>query len=283
MKKILLLLLALMMCISLCSCDSLLKKAKSMVTGEAESEMPRDYIATLENETFAYELYDEYVKLIEYIAPESENTVVDIPTEIDGRPVTVIGSLCFYETANKVTQVNISSSVTTIDENAFYYVEGITAITIPDNVKKIGSRAFAWCNNLETVTLGAGITMIPEFCFNHCSALKTINVPESVTKISTRAFSYCDSLTEFVVPQNVKEIGDRVFDSCTNLEYLYFEGSDTVIGSNLFENSEKTVVISADGSTAKAYCEQNGLRWSTSKDVEAIVPGESSEVENTSN
>ncbi len=272
MKKILVLLVAVTLCISLCSCDTILKKAKSAVTGEQESEMPDDYIATLENEQFTYELYDSYVKLTKYIAPEGSDTIVYIPSEIDGRPVTCIGSLCFYETENAVTQVIISSSVTTIDENAFYYVDGITEITIPDSVTKIGSRAFAWCNNLETVTIGSGIEEIPEYCFNHCSSLKTVSIPAQITKINTRAFSYCNAMTEVVIPQTVTELGERVFDSCSNLEYVYFEGESTVLGNDVFEKCEKNVVISTESSSAKKYCEDNGLRWSTSKDIEAIVP-----------
>ena len=282
MKKILVLLIAVMLCISLCSCDSILKKAKSAVTGEEESEMPDDYIATLENDEFKYELYDSYVKLIAYIAPEGSETAVSIPSEIDGKQVTTIGSLCFYDTENAVTAVNIPSSVTTIEENAFYYVDGLTEITIPDSVTKIGSRAFAWCNNLENVNLGNGLTEISDFCFNHCTSLKSFTVPAQITKIGARAFSYCDGLTEIVIPDTVTEMGDRVFDTCPNLEYVYFEGESTVFGNDVFENCEKTVVISPENSSAKSYCEENGLRWSTSKDIEAIFPGETSDSEDSS-
>ena len=284
MKRIILLLVSALLCLSLCSCDSILKKAKSAVTGEEISEMPKDYIATLENQEFSYELYDSYVKLIKYIAPEGESTVVNIPSEIDGRPVTTIGSLCFFDTENDVTEVNISFSVTTIEENAFYYSEGITEITIPDNVRKIGSRAFAWCNNLEAVYMGKGLTEIPEFCFNHCSALKNVNIPPQIAKIGTRAFSYCDGLADFVVPSTVTSVGERAFDSCINLEYLFFEGESTIIGANVIDSCEKAIIIAKDSSTAKQYCEENGLRWSVSKDIEAVVPGvEESESDTSEN
>ena len=149
MKKVLLLLLAAALCLSLCSCDSLLKKAKSYVTGVEESEMPDDYITSLENEDFKFDLYKSYVKLTAYIG---EATEVTLPTELEGKPVTVIGSLCFFETVG-VTSVSISSSITTIEESAFYYCDKLTSIVIPDNVTKIGSRAFAWCDSLETVVL----------------------------------------------------------------------------------------------------------------------------------
>lgn len=283
MKKILLLLVAFTLCISMCSCDSILKKAKSAVTGEEESEMPEDYIATLENDEYKYELYDSYVKVIAYIAPEGSDTAVTVPSEIDGKPVTTIGSLCFYDTENPVTAVTIPSSVTEIEENAFYYVEGLTEITIPDSVQKIGSRAFAWCNNLESVNFGNGLTEISDFCFNHCVSLKTVSIPSKVNRIGSRAFSYCDGLNEIVIPETVAELGDRVFDTCSNLEYVLFDNESITLGNAVFENCEKNVVISAENSTVKAYCEENGLRWSTSKDVEAIVPGELSDADNSEN
>lgn len=281
MKRFFLILTVVLLCFSLCSCDTILKKAKSFVTGEEESEMPNDYIATMENEQFSYEVYDSYVKLIKYIAKDAESTIVDLPDQLEGRPVTVIGALCFFETESSVTQVNISSSITTIEENAFYYVDGITSVNIPDNVTKIGSRAFAWCNNLETVVIGSGIKQIPEFCFNHCTALKNVSFSSELKKINTRAFSYCGGMTEFVIPASIEEVGDRAFDSCINLEHVYFEGMNAVIAGDVLANCEKAVIIAADGSTAKAYCEENGLRWSTSKDIEAIIPGESSQVESS--
>lgn len=270
MKRIALLLLAVMLCFSLCSCDSLLKKAKATITGTEESKMPSDYITTLENEEYTYEIYESYVKIIKYIGTETE---VVIPTEIDNKPITVIGSLCFHATDAKVTSVKISESIEEIEESAFYYMDTLTAITIPDNVVKISSRAFAWCNSLESVTLGNGITEIPEFCFNHCSKLASITLTDQITKIGVRAFSYCDSLTEVNIPSNISEVGERAFESCPALEYAIFESDEISIGDYAFDNCEKTVIIASDDSDAKEYCVENGLRWSTSKDIEAVVLG----------
>lgn len=272
MKRILLLTLVVMLCITLCSCDTILKKAKSMVTGEEEPEMPEDYIATLENDEYSYELYDDYVKIIKYLVKDGDSAVT-IPSEIDGKPVTVIGSLCFHDVETDVVTVNIPSSVITIEESAFYYADKLTSITIPDTVTSLGSRAFAWCNSLETVSFGKGISEIPEYCFNHCASLVTVAIPETITKIGVRAFSYCEKLFEITAPKTVTEIGERAFTGCPSLEYVTFENSALVLGNKLFENSEKIIVISPEGSSGKQYCERNGLRWSTSKDIEAVQLG----------
>lgn len=270
MKKIALILLVCLLCLSLCSCENLLQKAKSAVTGEEIPEMPADYVATLENETYSYELYKTYVKITKYLGEETE---VNVPDKIDDLPVTVIGSLCFHDTAAKVTSVNIPSSVTLIDESAFYLAESLVSIVIPDTVTEIGSRAFAWCNALETVVIGAGIAEIPEYCFNHCSSLINVQIPSGVTKIGLRAFSYCDKLEEVTIPMNVTAVGERAFVGCTSLKYVVFENNSVVIGNAMFENTDNVVVIAEESSSGKQYCENNNLRWSTSKDIEAVILG----------
>lgn len=268
MKKILLLILAAMLCICLCSCDSLLQRAKSAITGEEISQMPDDYIATIENEQYTYELYESYVKIIEYRAEETEIT---IPDEIDGRPVTVIGSLCFFETP--VVSVTIPSSVKTIEASAFYYADALKSITIPDTVERIQMRAFGWCNSLESIVLGSGIAEIPDYCFNHCSALTSVEIPSNVNTIGLRAFSYCEKLSEQVIPATVETVGERAFVSCTALDFITFENPSVTLGASMFDETENVVIIAAENSNAYNYCVENNLRWSTSKSVEAVILG----------
>lgn len=268
MKRILLLIITVTLCLSMCSCESLLKKAKEAVTGQEESQMPKDYITTYEGEQFTYELYEEYIKLTKYTAEETE---VVIPSEIDDVPVTVIGSLCFYDTKAKVTSVVIPDSVKKIEESAFYYADSLTSIVIPDSVKSLGSRSFAWCNSLQNVTLSSKIEEIPEYCFNHCVSLTEINLTENIKTIGTRAFSYCEALIEVSVSPSVAEIGDLAFSSCTALEYASFESASLALGEKVFDSCEKIVVLAPENSAVYNYCTTNGLRWSVSKDIEAIV------------
>lgn len=277
MKRFLLLLLVAMMCLTLCSCDTLLKKAKTAVTGVEESKMPEDYLTSAENDDFSYDVYKEYIKVTKYIAEEGDGAVT-VPSSIEDKPVKVIGSLCFHDTEVKVTSVKIPSSVETIEESAFYYADKLESIRIPDSVTSIGSRAFAWCNSLKTISFGSGVTEIPSYCFNHCESLETVIIPSKITKIGVRAFSYCNSIKEFTVPSNVSELHERAFDGCASLEFLFINNPEIVIGDYILDGCDKAVVISADDTNAKRYCAEKGIRWSTSKDVPAIIitPDESS-------
>lgn len=277
MKRFLLLLLVALLCLTLCSCDTLLKKAKSAVTGVEESQMPDDYLTSAENDDFSYDVYKEYIKLTKYIAEDGNGEVV-IPSVIDGKPVKVIGSLCFFETESIVTSVKIPSSVNEIEENAFYYADKLESIRVPDSVTVIGSRAFAWCKSLKSISFGSGVTEIPTYCFNQCESLESVIIPSKITKIGVRAFSYCTSVKEFTVPSNIAELQDRAFDGCSSLEFISINNPEIVIGEYVLNGCEKVVVLAADESNAKLYCAEKGIRWSTSKDIPAIVitPDESS-------
>ena len=120
--------------------------------------------------------------------------------------------------------------------------------------------------------LGGGITAIPDFCFNHCSSLETVVIPSGVASIGVRAFSYCEKLKEISVPNAVASLGDLAFTGCPALEYVSFVNSGVKFGMNVFRDCENVVLIAPDGSSAKDYCALYGLRWSTSRSVDAVIP-----------
>lgn len=271
MKKTLLIILALIMCLSLCSCERLLKKAKAYVTGTEESEPPADFLESRKNELFEYDLFKDHVTITAYIG---ESGSVTIPSEIDGRAVTAIGSLAFFECAD-VTSVHIPSSVNEIQESAFYCCDKLTTVLVPNSVKTIGNRAFAWCNSLKTVSLGNGVEAIPDYCFNHCESLVTVVIPSGIKSIGVRAFSYCDNLKEISIPASVASVGDLAFTGDPALEYVSFSsGAGPSLGKKVFENSPGVILVAPEESNAKAYCIEYGLRWSTSKATEAIIPAD---------
>ncbi len=270
MKRIISITLIILMCFSLCSCETILNRVKSAVTGAEISTPPADYLATLSNAQFEYELYKDYVKVIKYLAEETE---VVIPSEIDNTPVTVIGELCFHQIEADVTNVVIPDSVHTIETKAFYALDSLLRIDIPDTVTSIGENAFAWCSSLAEVKIGNGITEIPDYCFNSCPSLVSVEMPDTIARIGLRAFSYCSMLTELTLSASVAEIGNRAFVDCTVLEFVVFENNEIVFGSSIFEGSEKVVVVASENSSAYEYCEKNYLKWTSSKSVEPIQLG----------
>ena len=81
------------------------------------------------------------------------------------------------------------------------------------------------------------VTEIGAFAFSGSFALADVRIPAAVTKIGEYAFANCSSLKELVIPDSVQSIGEQAFASC----------------------SDDLVIICGPDSSAKTYCEQNGI------------------------
>ncbi|WP_277290288.1 leucine-rich repeat domain-containing protein, partial [Ruminococcus callidus] len=112
---------------------------------------------------------------------------LEIPAEIDGKPVTSIG------------------------DGAFSVCSGLTKITIPNGVTSIGDYAFSDCSGLTKITIPNGVTSIRDGAFSNCSGLTEITIPDSVTSIGDNAFSDCSGLTEITIPDSVTSIRAGAF------------------------------------------------------------------------
>ena len=126
------------------------------------------------------------------------DAVVNIPSEINGTPVTTIGHAAFFNSA--VTSVTIPDSVTSISDEAFINCPKLTNISIPNSVTYIGFSAFSSCTSLKSITLPSSLSFISGALFLGCSQLTTIHIPVSVTSIGNNAFADCPSLMTVTYP-----------------------------------------------------------------------------------
>ena len=75
---------------------------------------------------------------------------------------------------NNITEVEILSSVTSIENNAFCDCSSITSVIISDSVTSIGESAFSGCTGLTSVVLPDSVTSIGREAFWGCSRLNSI-------------------------------------------------------------------------------------------------------------
>ena len=195
-----------------------------------------------------------------------------------------------YLNGEKVTNLVIPESVTTIRNYAFSGCDGLTSITIPNSVTSIGSSAFRGCSRLTSVTIGHGVTSIGEDAFYNCDGLTSITIPNSVTSIGEDAFYSCDDLKnvynfsslnisvgstnhgyvayyadKVVNAPSGGIVGNFVFKiangSAILCEYLGsadkvvlpadYKGSNYSVGENVFKNNTKlTTVVIPNGVTS---------------------------------
>ena len=64
-----------------------------------------------------------------------------------------------------VTYNEITYSVTSIGNNAFYNCSGLTSITIPNSVTSIGVNAFSSCSGLTSIAIPNSVTSIGNGAF----------------------------------------------------------------------------------------------------------------------
>lgn len=153
------------------------------------------------------------------------DTVVVIPSKINGVPVETIGHGAFERSA--VTSVTIPDSVTAILDRAFANCFQLTNISIPNSVTSIGFSAFEHCTSLKSITLPSSLRNISMFLFHNCSQLTTIHIPDSVISIQDFAFGNCTSLETIHIPVSVTSIGNHAFAGCPSLMTVTYPGSKT--------------------------------------------------------
>ena len=142
------------------------------------------------------------------------DTVVVIPSKINGTTVETIGHAAFERSA--VTSVTIPDSVTFISDSAFAYCFNLTNISIPNSVTSIGFSAFGGCTKLESITLPSSLRSISEALFSGCSQLTTIHIPVSVTSIENDAFDGCPSSMTVTYPGSKTQWDDNITKGSNN-------------------------------------------------------------------
>ena len=127
-------------------------------------------------------------------------------------------------------QISIPTSVTRLDETAFYGA-GLISVTIPGNADILESGSiFQNCSDLTSVTINYGEkyigTELQAEVFKDCKKLKTVSIPSSVIRIGRYSFENCFSYSSsysgtITVPSGVTFLGRGVFSGCTYLSLSF--------------------------------------------------------------
>ena len=72
---------------------------------------------------------------------------VEIPSELNGIPVTAIGAYAFAGCVG-LTEITLPFNVTTIGERAFYYCIQLENVEFPDSLEVVHPSAFENCTSL---------------------------------------------------------------------------------------------------------------------------------------
>ena len=153
--------------------------------------------------------------------PFATGSVFNVPAQSGSAAVQEIAA---YSYANNTSlngkEVVIPEGITTIGKGAFR-ATGITKVVIPSTVTEIDEYAFYGCTNLETVIFLCDLTEIPAYAFYGCTKLTNAQIPASVEYIGDYSFMETDIRT-LTISENVREIGLEAFRNCEALVELNF-------------------------------------------------------------
>lgn len=125
-----------------------------------------------------------------------------------------------FRDCEKLVNISIPDTVTSIGANAFRYCWSLIGISIPDTVTKIGFSAFLGCDRLESIVIPAGVTVIERETFKGCDNLQYVTLPDNLYQIEDFAFTDCDSLSTITIPGSVVSISSYAFTNTGSLKEI---------------------------------------------------------------
>ena len=228
------------------------------ITASAEDSDSDGYIYG----DFRYYYDDDGNVMISKYVGDAENVV--IPSEINGKKVTVISSGAFDWWCDNLTGVTIPDGVTEIRYGAFKDCTNLTDVKLPNSITKIGDYAFNYCTSLTSITIPDSVITIGKAAFWNCSSLTDVTMPNSVKVIGDYAFSDCENLKSVTIPTSVKEIGEGAFWNDTGLTTITIPNSVTIIGFGAFNGCTNLQSFVVDGNNTK-YSSVDGVLYNKDK------------------
>jgi hypothetical protein len=270
MKKLLALLLAALMMISVVACankdtsgtDSQLESLKGSRNETAKTEDTYN-----EYDTFQFEEVDtKTVRIVGFSTTLDRAHEVKIPTyfypygtEGDNinqkRRVVGIAEEAFNCSSSVLSLVfptaeeylaedatfDMSKHTFVIESYALRDCVALQTLSLPAYVTEIGKGAFYSCTSLQSVTFAEGskLTTVGESAFMGCTALTEIELPASTQTIERAAFFGCEALTSVVINEGTVAIGNQAFQKCVVLAQVKLPNTLQTIGTYAFHGSKK--------------------------------------------
>ena len=270
----------------------------------------KEYIMTSGNEPFTN--IDEMAAWLDSQPDNTAATAHTIKLNISGDlggDIDTPGSVGYVLSGSgKYVNLDLSgSTITSINDMAFFWYTNLTGITIPNSVTSIGHAAFAFCTSLTAINVDSGninyssdqgvlynkdkttlvaypgkksgaftipnsVTRIENNAFQCCQSLTGITIPNSVESIGSLAFQYCAGLTSVAIPNSVTYIDEfGAFAACGSLTAINVDSGNANYSSDqgvLYDKSKTTLMQYPAGKTGSSFAIPNSV---TSIGVEAFM------------
>ncbi|MCR5214343.1 MAG: leucine-rich repeat protein [Eubacterium sp.] len=217
-----------------------------------------------ENGKMRFKTFLDHSELVAY---EGSDSVVEVPDEVEGKPVTIIGYGVFSNT--DIKEVKLPKTIEGLGQDAFAYCREMESIELPEGLKEIGASCFSSCEKLSGVELPGSLEAIGTFAFSYCKNLGQIKLPKNLTyygmsaisaengidvgggmtnfqyindclynKTGTKLIQCFSKESDYVIPDGVEKIGDHSFRNNDFIENLTIPESVKEIGNGAFYGME---------------------------------------------
>ena len=163
------------------------KETENNTTTTNKSEVTEKNFKDFPETDKKYFSYNDWNEGIVIEGCSSEEKVVVVPKEINGKPVLAIGERGLANMQN-CEAVVLPDTVMVISKSAFTVDKAMKFVYLGTSLKKIGDLAFNGCSKLEFVEFPEGLESIGKLTFSHNVAIKYIKIPSSVTELPNTFF-----------------------------------------------------------------------------------------------
>ena len=169
----------------------------------------------------------------------------------NGMVTNAAGDTLIYCPSGRTGYVRIPAGIATIAAGSFMQHYYITEVYVSYSVATIENNAFKLCTNLQTLTFegspsAVGMT-VGKQAFMRCYALKNVifEKESAVTEIGEEAFSSCNVLGDLTLPATLTKIGSLAFKDCLSIRKVVIaEGNKNIeVAMDAFEGCVRLLTI----------------------------------------
>lgn len=255
MKKLLALILAVFMILSLAACGG--DKSDDKSDGKNKEEVKDNSVKDENGDNEGGNKVNTAEDLKKYI--EELPVAKDFSWKLENGVLTISGNGAmpsYYEgggsrlerpwdsNLTEITEIVIEEGITNVSAAAFQACDSLVKVTLPDSVKGIGYYSFSGCENLSEIVFGNGIVIIDGYAFNYCEALAEFNIPDGVEVICESVFANCN-ISRISVSKTVRIIENNVLTRCGDVSYIDVDDANPYycdVDGVVFTKDMKTLV-----------------------------------------
>ncbi|MEI6579575.1 MAG: leucine-rich repeat domain-containing protein [Eubacteriales bacterium] len=209
---------------------------------------------------------------------KSGETVIDIPAEINGKPVVEVADFGVVNADQAIT-IKICKNIKKIGKWAFTNNQNLKEFTVDkDNPWFTAADGVLYSKDMKTLLfyppakdvmgsekelvsfdIPTGVETIRSKAFYKCGKLNKITIPAGVKMIEEKAFCYDEALGNFTLPEGLLKIEKDAFSFCSALTAAEIPSTVRYIGDFAFYNDQN--IKSFKVNTTEEFTAKWGKKW----------------------